>query len=90
PIKITWLTPGENAPIWLDLMPNPNHSEVTARGLKTKGSLQVSRFDTTAITWLMQQESPEKKHPLTFELAATESINRNRDDRSMRLHVVDW
>lgn len=90
PIQITWLTPGENAPLWLDLMPNPNYSETATSGLKTKGSLQVSRFDTTAITWLMQQQSPEKKHPFTFELAATESISRNRDDRSMRLHFVDW
>lgn len=90
PIQIVWLTPGENAPLWLDLMPNLNVTEAASVGLKTKGSLQIARFDTTARTWLMQQNSQRERNNFTFELAATESINYQRDDRSMRLHFVDW
>lgn len=90
PLHIVWLTPGENAPLWLDLMPNPNASQANANGLKTNGSLQISRFDTTATTLLMRQKTPANPYQFTFELAATESIDRQNDDRSMKVHVADW
>jgi hypothetical protein len=90
PIGLARLSPGENAPVWFDLLPNSHRPNETEVGLKTNGSLNILQFNTTAITWLLQQYPLPETTNLTVELAATESLDLPYENRSMRVHMVDW
>ncbi|MEC4804398.1 MAG: hypothetical protein SAJ12_12870 [Jaaginema sp. PMC 1079.18] len=90
PLSIAELISEENTPFGLNLISNSNIDRANSTALKTNVSLQISHFDTTATTWFIQQQSLTNTNQLTFELAASESIDREIDDRSLRLHLVNW